>query len=203
MLCALVYLRISSRGRWEEGGEEGEGGGWRRMGGELALHRETQRTSPRKLPCGEGKTEAGSVHSLVSSRRRRGKRASADSRSSLHGPFLPSDDTEGTVPVSRRSTRGSLISRMSRCHWSLGRVRSAPAWLLSRPLRPGCSLLDCWTPRGPALEKAVEGVLRFPGTRGWRRPCVLVCRGAAARREVMETFNFHHSRPSELCFKSL
>lgn len=127
------------------------------MGGELALHRETQRTSPRKLPCGEGKTEAGSVHSLVSSRRRRGKRASADSRSSLHGPFLPSDDTEGTVPVSRRSTRGSLISRMSRCHWSLGRVRSAPAWLLSRPLRPGCSLLDCWTPRGPALEKAVEG----------------------------------------------
>lgn len=124
----------------EAGGRRGGGRGWRRMGGELVLHQETQRPSPRKLPCSEGKIEAGSILWFLKGGRE--KKISLQMCGPLStGLFFP-PRAEDTVPVSCHSTRGLVINRMSRCHWSLGRACSAPTWLLSRPHRPWCSLLN-------------------------------------------------------------
>lgn len=97
--------------------------------------------------------------------------------------FFPSASTEDMVPVSCHGESGSLIKQTTRCHRSLGRVRSPSRWLLPQTPAPG----------GPSPGE------RAWHTAGWRcpapppRPRVLVGRGTAARREAMETFNFHRA----------
>lgn len=173
---------------WEESGgrragrEDGEG----RVG---AGHPgRNSRRRPRKLPGGGGgRGEGGSQAPPLVPHRGRGPPCRACAV--LPPPALlslPSPRAQRTS-LSPAAARGLVNYTDSRCHRSLGRVPSARG-LPPQTRRPGRSALNypaAQPRRGPGAALRPRG------------------RGRAAGRGVMETFNFHHTRPSALRFKSL
>lgn len=82
-------------------------------------------------------------------------------------PPTPHSATAGTkdvVLVSCHSARGSLIKQTSRCHRSLGRVRSATAWLSPQTPAPGAPDLITQEPLRPQPWRRKRARLRFPRT---------------------------------------
>lgn len=118
------------------------------------------------------------------------KRKSLCKLAALSPPgLLPLGKHRARAPTSCRRARASLIKRPRTCHGSLGGVCRTPL-----PPRPSPRLRPARTPRTPRTPD--------PAGREPPRP-QRTDAPASLSRQVMETFNFHHARPAELCFKSL
>lgn len=108
--------------------------------------------------------------SSLDSKRRRGGwgewNLPANLQSSLHQlpPTPPTAGTKDVVLVSCHSARGSLIKQTSRCHRSLGRVRSATAWLPPQTPAPGAPDLITQELLRPQPWRRSRARLRFPRT---------------------------------------
>lgn len=181
---AFIYVRFSGKSR-VGGGQGGrtEKGGWGPVtrGG-------TREGGLGNCPgVGGGRGEGGSQAPPLVPHRGRGPPCRACAV--LPPPALlslPSPRAQRTS-LSPAAARGLVNYTDSRCHRSLGRVPSARG-LPPQTRRPGRSALNypaAQPRRGPGAALRPRG------------------RGRAAGRGVMETFNFHHTRPSALRFKSL
>ena len=141
-------------------------GGW-------STHQKTQKMSPRKLPCRKGKIGAGSVLWILKGGGVGGGSGIFLQICSLLSTSFPPPPpanprptvgTKDVVLVSCHSATGSLIKQTSRCHRSLGRVRSATAWLPPQTPAPGAPDLITQEPLRLQPWRKSRARLRFPTT---------------------------------------